>query len=308
VTNKPTARRSIRDLQVELAEYLIQLDEGKHLPSIRKLAAMTHMSVGSVSEALNGLQDIGAVRIEKHGHLGSVVEELSLGKLWNLVEQGPLVIALTLPMHSRFEGLATGLKTAFEKAGIEAYLIFIRGSRTRLKALRNQRCHAAVMSGLAAEEFCGKDHEVLLRLPPQSWVSGYTVYYREPVDPQRPLRVAVDPESFDHRRLIDLEFAGQSLEYYYTSFVQISRLLKNGEVDATVWTDDQGEAYQDSGIFCRPLSERVMLEVGEKSVSATMVGLAGSHLVRAVLNASISPTEVMEIQRKVVAGKMIPSY
>jgi hypothetical protein len=77
--------------------------------------------------------------------LGSLVVSLSLGKLWDQVEQGPLVIGLTLPMHSRFEGLATGLKRSLEKAGIETYLIFIRGSRTRLKALKENRCHVAVM-------------------------------------------------------------------------------------------------------------------------------------------------------------------
>jgi hypothetical protein len=66
------------------------------------LAASTHMSVGSVSTALNGLQDLGAVKIE-NGHLGSV---LSTSRLWNygLVENDPLVIAMTLPMHRRFEG------------------------------------------------------------------------------------------------------------------------------------------------------------------------------------------------------------
>jgi DNA-binding transcriptional MocR family regulator len=127
------AGKSIKELQIDLAKYLIQVDEGKRLPSIRKLAASTQMSLGSVSTALNELQDMGAVEIQKRGHLGSIVAARSIGTLWNLVEQGPLVIAMTLPMHARFEGLATGIKRAFENAGIEAYLIFIRGSRTRLK-------------------------------------------------------------------------------------------------------------------------------------------------------------------------------
>ncbi len=50
-----------------------------------------------------------------------MVEHLSIGKLWGVIEQGPLVIALSFPMHSRFEGLATGIKIGFEKAGIKSF-------------------------------------------------------------------------------------------------------------------------------------------------------------------------------------------
>jgi hypothetical protein len=309
LATKRKGRRSIRDLQISLAEYLIQVEEGKRLPSIRKLAASTRMSVGSVSEALNGLQEMGAVKIQKRGHLGSLMASLSLGQLWNVVEQGPLVVALTLPMHSRFEGLATGIKMALNQAGVETYLIFIRGSRTRLKALMENRCHVTVMSGLAADELSGQEHEILLRLPPGSWISGYSIFYRAPrAQPDKPLCVAVDKDSFDHRRLTELEFAGQEVEFKWATFVQFPRLLKNGEVDAILWTTDQGEAYLSPGIFHRPLSERTMQLVGEKSLSATFVARAGSAPVRAILNATIHGDEIMEIQNKIVSGEMIPEY
>ncbi len=302
-------RRSIRDLQISLAEYLIQLEEGKRLPSIRRLAASTRMSVGSVSQALNGLQDMGAVKIQKRGHLGSVMDSLSLGQLWNVVEQGPLVVALTLPMHSRFEGLATGIKMALNRAGVETYLIFIRGSRTRLKALTDNRCHVTVMSGLAADELSSPEYEIVFRLPPGSWISGYSIFYRSPREhPERPLCVAVDEDSFDHRRLTELEFAGVEVEWKLATFVQFPRLLKNGEVDAILWTTDQGEAYLSPGIYHRPLSERTMRLVGEKSLSATFIARAGNASVRAVLKAAIHADEVMAIQNKIISGEMIPEY
>ncbi len=82
------AGKSISDLQVRLAEYLIQFQEGQRLPPIRKLAANAHMSVGSVSTALNSLQEMGGVAIQKRGHLGSVVTGLKMGILWDLVEKG----------------------------------------------------------------------------------------------------------------------------------------------------------------------------------------------------------------------------
>jgi hypothetical protein len=308
LTTNHTRRRSIRDLQVNLAEYLIDFEKGRRLPSIREISASTHMSVGAVSTALNALQDMGAVKIQKRGHMGSVVDELYLGELWNLVEQGPLVVALTLPMHSRFEGLATGIKRALEKSGIEAYLIFIRGSRTRLKALKENRCHVSVMSGLAADELSGTEHEILLRLPPGSWISGYSIFYRSPAAEQGKLRVAIDPDSFDHKRLTELEFAGQEVEFRSAPFVQFSRLLKSGEVDAILWTMDQEESYLGPDINHRPLSDRVMELVGEKSISATFVARADNTPIRAVIRSAIKAGEITEIQKKVISGQMIPEY
>jgi hypothetical protein len=302
-------RKTIRDLQIRLAEYLIQMKEGDQLPSTRQMAAYNHMSVGSVSTAMNALQEMGAVKIQNHGHQGSEVVGLSLNRLWNLVEQGPLVISLTLMMHTHFEGLATGVKQSLEKAGFETYFIFIRGSRTRLKALHDNRCHVTMMSGLAAEELCGQEHEVLLQLPPGSWISDYGVYYRiASIDAGRPVRVAVDKDSYDQRRLSELEFSGQDVEFHWMPFIQIPRLLRSGDVDATVWTVDQAETYLSPGIQLRPLSERVKAEVGAKSTSATFVGRKGSHTVRAVLQAAIDPSQVMEIQRKIISGEMIPEY
>lgn len=312
LANKRKDIRSIDDLQICLAEYLIQLQEGERLPSIRELAASTRMSMGSVSTVINNLQDMGAVAIQKRGHLGSELVSLSLGKLWNVIEQGPLVIAMTLPMHARFEGLATGLKRVFEKAGIETYFIFIRASQTRLKALKEKRCHVTLMSGLAADELCGKEFETLLRLPATSWISGYCTFFRSPLPVTgRPLRIAVDPDSFDHKYLSELEFAGQEIEYKWGSFVHLARLLKNGDVDATVWTIDQKESYLGPGIQHRPISDRVKELVGEKSISATFVANAGSDTVRAVLKAAIQMeqvNEIMEIQNKIVVGEMIPEY
>jgi hypothetical protein len=108
--------------------------------------------------------------------------------------------------------------------------------------------------------------------------------------------------------LTELEFAGQEVEFKRGSFVQFSRLLKNGDVDATVWTRDQDEAYLGPGILQRPLSDKVMLLVGEKSLSATFVARAGSDLVRAVLRAAIKADEIIGIQNKIATGEMIPEY
>jgi hypothetical protein len=47
---------------------------------------------------------------------------------------------------------------------------------------------------------------------------------------------------------------------------------------------------------------------GEKSISATFVGRTGSDILKGVLNTTIDPDEIIQIQREVVSGRLIPEY
>jgi len=296
-------------LPARLARSLLEIAEGERVPSIRRLAAATHMSVGSVSQALRQLQESGAIALEKRGRLGTVLTGRSLGGLWAAAEGGPLVYAMSLPMHRRFEGLATGLKMAFSRHEIEAYPIFVRDSRTRLEALMGHRCDVVLMSALAAEALCGPEQEVVWTLPPGSWVSRYEVYYRaEAPEDGPPWRVAVDPDSFDHTRLVELEFAGRPIELLQASYMRFPHLLRSGAVDAIVWTADQDEIYLGPGIGHRRLSERVDALVGVQAASTAFVIRAGHDALRAVLRAALDAEDLIEIQRQVLAGDMLPKY
>ena len=233
----------------------------------------------------------------------------SLGALWAPAEGGPLVYAMSLPMHRRFEGLATGLKTAFSRHDIEAYPIFVRDSRTRLEALEGHRCDVVLMSVLAAEALCGPAQEVVLTLPAGSWVLSYAVYYRDDApEAGRPWRVAVDPDSFDHTRLVELEFAGQPITLVQASYMRFPQLLRSGAVDAIVWTADQDEIYLGPGIRRRHLSDAADALVGAQAASTAFVIRAGHDALRAVLRAALDPDALIAVQRRVLAGDMLPNY
>ncbi len=75
--------------------------------------------------------------------------ERSVGRLWATAENGPLVIGLPLASSPRYEGLATAIKQLLTGAGLEVFFIFVRGSRQRLHAVREGRCHVTAMSSFA---------------------------------------------------------------------------------------------------------------------------------------------------------------
>jgi len=301
-----------RDLQRRLAAHFLGVKPGERLPSVRELARANQSSVGSISNAINEFEEIGAIEIERRGHLGSFLEARSLGALWALAETGPMVVGFPLTSSPRFSGLATGLKKLLSDEGIETYLIFIRGSRTRIQALRESRCHAVVMSEFAAEELCTDEEEILLRLPPESYVASHRVFYRaSPPGTERQLRVAIDRDSFDLSHIAELEFADADVEFVPVPYVLTHRQLVDGHIDVAVWSSDDMHVYlslQNNQILDYPLSEKTVSQIGHTDTSAALVTPAWSHSVHAVVRSVLSADQVVDIQQKVLSGEIDPEY
>jgi hypothetical protein len=164
VLENPNLPPECTDVYKCLANYLLPLKAGDQLLSTRELAELFGVSLGTISAAINELEGIGAVAINRRGRLGSFLEGKSIGALWRIVENRPMVIALTLPTFPKC-GIGNCHVSLLNSADVETYLIFIRGSNNRIRALRSGQCHAAVLSALAADESCTKEEQVILRLP-----------------------------------------------------------------------------------------------------------------------------------------------
>jgi hypothetical protein len=301
-----------RGLERHLAAYFLGTELDQRLPSVRELAREYHSSIGSISNAINELEELGAIQIERRGHLGSFICSRSLGVLWTIAEQGPMVIGFPLTSSLRFSGLATGLKKLLSEAGIEAYLIFIRGSQTRIQALREGRCHAVAMSVFAADKLCTGEEVIQLSLPPESYVARHRVFYRTPLlGKERPLRVAIDRDSIDLSCIAELEFAGQAVEFVPVPYVLTHRRLVDGHIDAAVWSSDDMHGYisqQHGQIFDQPLSESTINQIGLSDTSAALVVPVWRTSVHAVIRNVLRPEKIVEIQQKVLNGEIDPEY
>jgi hypothetical protein len=296
-----------------LANYLLPLNKGDQLLSTRELAELFDASLGSISQTVNNLEEIGAVTVIRRGHLGSFLENKSTAILWNIIENGPLVIALTLPTFPKCEGLATALHSLLNGAGIETYLTFIRGSLNRIKALRHGQCHAVVMSALTADELKTNKEEVIMTLPPQSFVMDHRVFYRSTrEESSQPLRVGIDNDSFDVKYLTELEFSGHEVEFYQISFIQIDRHIeksfKDAHLDAAISNLDHFDRLMSNEISSRPLSPQVLALIDDRNTSAAIMTKSGTSPTAIALKELLDPQEIIKIQQKVVDGKMVPRY
>jgi hypothetical protein len=169
----------VETLTRSLAKEFMLLEEGTRLPTVRALAAEHGASLASVQTALARLEAEGAIVVVRRGRLGAYLSRKSLQGLWSAAEGAPLILALPLPSNLRGQGLATGIKTVLEETGVDTFLMFIRGSRNRLRSLREGRCHIVVMSGLAAE--ISRDPGLrLTHLPTQTFAEERRVFLHRP--------------------------------------------------------------------------------------------------------------------------------
>jgi hypothetical protein len=298
---------SIEEITIHLAKFFLKTKEGERIPSVRTFAQQHDTSIGTVSNALTSLESANAIQIERRGHMGSYLVKRSLGDLWLLAEQQPMVIAFPIIANPRLEGLATALKKQLRDAGMDVYLIFIRGSRTRAKALREKRCHVVVTSKFAAQEVCTPKETVIMDLP-SAYVSGHAVFYRPNLPNNTPLRIAIDNDSTDVANLTRLEFVEQAVEFVPMTFMQLPRLLRDGTVDAGVWSTDDMQRFISPEILHRPFSPHVLEQIGDANTTATLIASVDNTSAHAVIESAIEQEILRDIQQKVINGDIVPEY
>ncbi len=300
-------RRAER-LRRDVALVLIRTEEGGALPPIRQLASRFGASVGATQMAIARLVEEGTVEVDSRPGRGAILLHKSVGGLFAAIHEGPLLVALPLPSTERINGLATAIKSSLTARGVEAYMVFIRGSRHRIAALSQDRCHIAVLSRLAARELTGPAYDILLTLPPGSYVLEHRVFYVPEPSSGRRLRIAIDPSSRDFERLTELEFAGIDVELVPLNYLRSVRAMADGTIDAAILDSEDALMHFPPGLANRSLSERVRSELGGANLQASFVGRAGNAVIREIVASCLVPAEILRIQEDVIAGRRPPEY
>lgn len=290
-------------------QFLTAPEPPSRLSTVRELAREHGSSLSSIHFAISRLVDAEAVDIEMRGRLGAFLVGRSVGRLWAIAENGrPLVVALPLASSLRYEGLATALKQILSRDGFEVFLVFVRGSRKRLQAVREGRCHLAAMSSFAASALCGPEDSILVELPPLTYNTGHRVFYTAAGVDREPRTVIIDRDSADQQMLSTLEFNGSNVRLLPAMGMQIARLLAEGHGDAAVWTVDEMRVRWPDGVLDRPLSQSVHDQVGDRDTRAALVGRAGDAAVLRAITNSIDGNEVERIQLDVMNLRVVPEY
>lgn len=304
------SRRRVRKadaLRRALARHLLTVAPGDNLAPVRTLAERFHASVGATQIELAALAAEGAVDLDSRPGRGAVLLGRDIGRLYDATEQGPLLVAMSLPSTERINGLATAIRASLVAGGVEAYLSFIRGSRPRIAALAQGRCQVAVMSRLAADALAGERFEILLTLPPGTFVREHRVFLSEAATSGAVRRVAIDRSSYDFERMTTLEF-GDDVEYVPLNYLLAVREIEAGRIDAAVLDVEDALMRYPPDMASRPLSDQTRRALGGSNSSAALVGRAGDAAAGEVIRACVDVATLVRVQEDVIAGRRAPEY
>jgi YhfZ C-terminal domain/Helix-turn-helix domain len=300
-----------------LALFLLGHPERQRLPRVRDLSVRLGVGNGTVQAAFGLLAEAGAIETTARGHLGTVLERADRAALWRLGGLGTLFAAMPLPYSRRYEGLATGLRGAFEEAGAPFAVMFVRGAADRVAALVEGKADVAVVSRLAADELAAQHPvELLADLGPATYVGAHGLLVRRGADPLRPgLRVAVDGSSPDQRILARRLFAGRPVVWVDVPYMQLPGLFARGEVDATVWNLDEAASRLGEGVEAVPLdgteppwAAGARDPDGRNSRAALLIRTGHPSRALAAVRERLDLGTVTRYQDEVLRGDRTPAY
>ncbi|MFD3478145.1 GntR family transcriptional regulator YhfZ [Streptomyces sp. NPDC058695] len=295
----------------QLAVLLLNHEPDTRLPRIRDFAEELGCGNGTVQAALRLLEESGAIETAARGHLGTFLVRSERSILWRLSDLGTLLAAMPLPYSRRYEGLATGLRAAFEEAGTPFAITFMRGAGARTTALLEGKVDLVILSRFAADRLI-EEHpvELVADLGPATYVGAHGLLLREGASLDAPgLRVAVDHTSEDQRMLAERAFARRTdIEWVESSYMQLRDLFAQNLADATVWNLDEVQGRIGMGGEVLPLGDEVTRDLSLRNSSAAIIGRTeGAKALSAVRNA-VDLSTVTSLQAEVLRGERVPSY
>jgi hypothetical protein len=295
----------------KIAEQLFTMDTGDRIPTIQEFSEEFQSARGTVQTALASLQDEKAVELVARGHLGTYIASVDHLKLLKAAGFKTMVGVMPLPYSKKYEGLATGICSALEQNGVSTALAFMRGSDNRLRGLLDGRYDFAVISQLTAQYYIDRGENIIIveNLGKFSYVGKHVLLLREN-DPCRKsgrfsgYKVGIDTSSVDQKTLTLSYFEGKKVEYVPLFYNQIVPFLRVGKIDAAVWNLDDIDLAGNR--LCYRLLDGRQLNIID--TEAAVICRKNDRLVYHILKRMMDCQKVLDYQKDVLSGKIMPIY
>ena len=290
-----------------LANILFGLSVGDRIPTITELSASLETARGNVQFAINNLKNLGAVKFNPRGHLGTFLIEIDYLKLAEICGVTNFVCAMPLPYSKKYEGLATGLYSALNSDDFSMNLAFMRGSSNRMDMLIGRRYDFLVMSKTAYLYYLrkGSPIEIIAELGPQTYVNKHVIVARKNVlGDWKGKKIGIDKSSVDQSELTMEYFKDKQVQFVPLMYNQFLEYIDNNEIDAAVWNaDDQGIENKNFKFLDLEASAMEM-----SCTEAVLVCKKDDVITRRLVSEIIDIKLMKRQQRLVEENKITPCY
>jgi hypothetical protein len=229
-------------INTRIARDLIGFSAGDRLPTIQEFTQKHLSSRGIVQKALDGLQDSGAITLEKRGKMGTYISAVNQEALFRL--GGLEYITATMPpaITGDLAGLATGICDAMEGCPAPFNFAFIHGADKRGAALSRMVYDFAVTSQAAAGRLLARypDLTVIMLLAGCVYSPPFVLCRRRPEGRGGPDRgtMAADPSSMDQYLLTKRFCRGKKIRIIERPYVTCRALFIAGEIDFLIYRNE----------------------------------------------------------------------
>lgn len=293
---------------MKLAQEFIGMEVKDRIDTVANYSEKYETSRGTVQGAIKLLHDNKAISLEARGHLGTFITDINYKKLLEFTDRNSIVGVMPLPYSKLYEGLATGLYKTMFNSRIPFNLAYMRGARTRIDALKNQRYDFAIVSKLAAEQSIedGLDISILIEFGLFTYVSEHVLIFNNPLKKsiEDGMKIGVDITSTDHNILTLKQCEGKDVVLIDLAYNQIISKVISGEIDAAVWNIDE-ILERKINIKHYPLEKN---ELNYIDTEAVLVMLGSKNEFRSFIKRFLIKEEILIYQKKVVSGEVIPNY
>ncbi|MCL2563856.1 MAG: hypothetical protein FWE08_07470 [Oscillospiraceae bacterium] len=292
---------------IRLATDFLRKEAGGRVETIEALSQKYDVGRGTVQTALNYLIDMDAIRLEKRGHLGTTVSQISYNRLFQIAGVDHVVGVMPLPSSKVFEGLATGLFKTLNQSAVQFNFSFMTGSKNRLRSILNRRNDFAVMSKASAVEFLREtsDIKIAYELRSSTFITDHALYARVDYDGYFPgMKVGIDEGSLDQRDVSEAYFADKDVVFVPVKYAGISQSLRNKTIDAALWSQDNLFGF---GEGLKMISLNFQYTPDEKSYPV-IVSLKDRDVINAFLLKYVDDNMVSNYQRVIMNDEAIPMY
>lgn len=288
-------------------EFLI-IPLNEKIPTITDLEKKTKLVRGTIQHAINILKNVGAITLKSRGRNGTFLIDKDVAGLLKLSGITVIMGCMPLPYSKRYEGLATGLLVSTENQyNIPSTMSYMRGAKNRIGMLLMNRYDYAIVSKMAAELFLEENPgsiKIVKDFGKYSYLSNHIILFSNYNDYEIKdgMKIGIDNSSIDHRELTYKLCNKHNVIYVETDYNKVLSKILNKEIDAAIWNKD--EIY-DKYIN---VNYRVVTNNDEYDTIAVLVVNAEKTELISLLNEIIDKNVVLQNQKLVLEGKIIPSY
>lgn len=290
-----------------LAEELLFVGLDTRIPRIEELSNKYGVGRGTIQNVLKKMEESHCIALESRGHLGTFLRNKNVDLLLQCCGVRSIIGVMPLPYSRKYEGLATAMHTSFEKIGIPLHCAFMRGATVRLNNVIDGRYDFALVSKYAALSAMSKSDDLVIvkEFGADSYVSRHALIFAEETSGiQDGMKIGIDNYSIDQQVLTNLEVKGKNVEFINLNYMHLLNHLKAKSIDAMVWNVDEIDV---SSFYLQELSSKEALDMDKEMSQAVCVINKNNPKMEFMFN-QISTDDVMEIQKQVELGMLIPKY